>query len=96
MLFDTILGWFSNDLAVDLGTANTLVFVKGKGIVANEPAVVAVQEDMRGIKKILAVGKEAKDMVDGAPSVLKEGVKKEEAEEMKKKIEDAGGTAELK
>ena len=45
MIFDTIMGWFSNDLAVDLGTANTLVYVKGKGIVANEPSVVAIQED---------------------------------------------------
>jgi len=56
MILDAILGWFSNDLAVDLVTANTLVYVRGKGIVANEPSVVAVQEDMRGTKKILAVG----------------------------------------
>ena len=53
MIFDAILGWFSNDLAVDLGTANTLVYVRGKGIVANEPSVVAVQEDVKGTKKIL-------------------------------------------
>lgn len=71
MLFDSILGWFSNDLAVDLGTANTLVYVKGKGIVANEPSVVAVQEDNRGLNRILAVGKEAKDMVGRTPGSIK-------------------------
>jgi len=52
---------------------------------------------IKAVKEILGLGlKEAKDLVDGAPSVLKEGVKKEEAEEMKKKIEEAGGKAELK
>ncbi|MBI2487605.1 MAG: rod shape-determining protein [Deltaproteobacteria bacterium] len=71
MILNSILGWFSNDLAVDLGTANTLVYVKGKGIVANEPSVVAVQEDMRGAKRILAVGKEAKDMVGRTPGSIK-------------------------
>ena len=64
------MGMFSNDLAVDLGTANTLVYVKGKGIVGNEPSVVAVQEDLRGPKKILAVGKEAKDMVGRTPGSI--------------------------
>src|SRR4030043_198046 len=67
MLFDYILGQFSNDLAIDLGTANTLVFVKGKGIVLNEPSVVAVHQDARGIKKILAVGREAKMMLGRTP-----------------------------
>lgn len=71
MIFDSILGWFSNDLAVDLGTANTLVYVKGKGIVGNEPSVVAVQENSRGVKKILAVGKEAKDMVGRTPGSIR-------------------------
>ena len=71
MILDAILGWFSNDLAVDLGTANTLVYVRGKGIVANEPSVVAVQEDMRGTKKILAVGTEAKNMVGRTPGSIK-------------------------
>jgi rod shape-determining protein MreB len=71
MIFNSILGWFSNDLAVDLGTANTLVYVKGKGIVANEPSVVAVQEDNKGAKRILAVGKEAKDMVGRTPGSIK-------------------------
>ena len=59
MILDPILGFFSNDLAIDLGTANTLIYVKGKGIVAAEPSVVAVQRDTRGIKRVLAVGKEA-------------------------------------
>ncbi|MFH1874914.1 MAG: rod shape-determining protein [Pseudomonadota bacterium] len=63
MILDPILGLFSNDLAVDLGTANTLVYVKGKGIVAAEPSVVAVQRDSRGIKRVIAVGKEAKEML---------------------------------
>lgn len=63
MILDPILGLFSNDLAIDLGTANTLVYVKGKGIVAAEPSVVAVQRDSRGIKRVIAVGKEAKEML---------------------------------
>lgn len=71
MIFDTIMGWFSNDLAVDLGTANTLVYVKGKGIVANEPSVVAIQDLDGRSKRILAVGKEAKDMVGRTPGSIK-------------------------
>ena len=71
MIFNSILGLFSNDLAVDLGTANTLVYVKGKGIIANEPSVVAVQEDSKGTKRLLAVGKEAKDMVGRTPGSIK-------------------------
>ncbi|MBI4211110.1 MAG: rod shape-determining protein [Deltaproteobacteria bacterium] len=63
MLLDPVLGVFSNDLAIDLGTANTLVYVKGKGIVVAEPSVVAIHRDTRGIKRVLAVGKEAKDML---------------------------------
>lgn len=51
---------FANDLAIDLGTANTIVYVKDKGIVLNEPSVVAVHQDARGMKKVLAVGNEAK------------------------------------
>jgi rod shape-determining protein MreB len=61
---------FSNDIAVDLGTANTLVYVKGKGIVINEPSVVAVKNDGKGGKKVLAVGKEAKKMVGRTPSII--------------------------
>ncbi len=67
MLFDFILGKFSNDLAIDLGTANTLVYVKGKGIVLNEPSVVAVHKNARGEKKVLAVGIEAKKMLGRTP-----------------------------
>lgn len=70
MILDSILGLFSNDLAIDLGTANTLVYVKGRGIVAFEPSVVAVQRDARGNKKVLAVGKEAKAMVGRTPGSI--------------------------
>ena len=54
-------------MAIDLGTSNTLIYVKGKGIVINEPSVVAVQKDNRGGKKVLAVGREAKDMLGRTP-----------------------------
>ncbi len=80
MIFDKFLGLFSNDLAIDLGTANTLVYAKGRGIIAFEPSVVAVQRDSRGIKKVLAVGKEAKEMLGRTPGSIeairpmKEGV----------------------
>ena len=67
MLFDWVYGMFSNDLAIDLGTATTLTFVKGRGIVANEPSVVAVQASSQGPKKVLAVGKEAKEMLGRTP-----------------------------
>ncbi|MCJ7602120.1 MAG: rod shape-determining protein [Desulfobulbaceae bacterium] len=64
--FDSLFGWLSNDLAIDLGTANTLVYVKGKGIVLREPSVVAVRKDYRS-NKVLAVGKEAKMMLGRTP-----------------------------
>ncbi len=64
--FDKMLGWLSNDLAIDLGTANTLVFVKGKGIVLREPSVVAIRKDAR-FNKVLSVGKEAKMMLGRTP-----------------------------
>lgn len=67
MFWNKLLNIFSNDLAIDLGTANTLVYVKGVGIVANEPSVVAVQIDSRGLKKVLAVGTEAKQMLGRTP-----------------------------
>jgi rod shape-determining protein MreB len=67
MLLDPIIGLFSNDLAIDLGTANTLVYVKGKGIVLNEPSVVAIRKGERGGNKVLAVGKEAKIMLGRTP-----------------------------
>ena len=67
MFLDPILGIFSNDLAIDLGTANTLVYVKGKGIVLSEPSVVAVRKNARDRNKVLAVGKEAKMMLRPHP-----------------------------
>jgi rod shape-determining protein MreB len=67
MFLDPILGWFSNDLAIDLGTANTLVYVKGKGIVLSEPSVVAVRKNDRGGNRVLAVGREAKMMLGRTP-----------------------------
>src|SRR4051795_12292671 len=67
MIFDWVHGLFSNDLAIDLGTATTLIYVKGKGIVSCEPSVVAVQRDERGTKKVLAVGREAKEMLGRTP-----------------------------
>ncbi|MDX9708578.1 MAG: rod shape-determining protein [Trichloromonas sp.] len=69
-LFDAIWGMFSNDLAIDLGTANTLVYLKGKGIVVSEPSVVAVQKDSVGGRKVLAVGKEAKKMLGRTPGSI--------------------------
>ncbi|MGD0169252.1 MAG: rod shape-determining protein [Smithella sp.] len=67
MLLDYILGKFSNDLAIDLGTANTIVYVKDKGMVLNEPSVVAVYQDSRGMKTVRAVGNEAKNMLGRTP-----------------------------
>ena len=67
MWFDHILGIFSNDLAIDLGTANTLVYLKGKGVVLREPSVVAVRRDLRGGSRVLAVGQEAKEMLGRTP-----------------------------
>jgi rod shape-determining protein MreB len=67
MILDRIIGIFSNDMAIDLGTANTIVSVKGKGIIINEPSVVAVQHDRYGKDKILAVGSEAKKMIGKTP-----------------------------
>ncbi|MDO9081394.1 MAG: rod shape-determining protein, partial [Desulfuromonadales bacterium] len=69
-MFDYVLGMFSNDLAIDLGTANTLVYLKGKGIVVSEPSVVAVQKDYNGQRKVLAVGSEAKKMLGRTPGSI--------------------------
>ena len=66
-LFDALLGVFSNDLAIDLGTANTCVYVKGKGIILREPSVVAVKKDHRGNNVVLAVGSDAKRMLGRTP-----------------------------
>jgi rod shape-determining protein MreB len=65
-MLNKLLGIFSNDLAIDLGTANTLVSVKGKGIVINEPSVVAIQDDKHK-RRVLAVGQKAKEMVGKTP-----------------------------
>ncbi len=65
MFFQKLLGMFSNDLAIDLGTANTLVYVQGKGIICNEPSVVVLRRDN---KKPVAVGIEAKEMLGKTPS----------------------------
>ena len=79
-MFNAILGAISNDLAIDLGTANTLVYVKGKGIVLCEPSVVAVRTDNRHKNRVLAVGGEAKRMLGRTPGnivairPMKEGV----------------------
>ncbi len=68
MILDSILGWFSCDLAIDLGTANTVVYAKGQGIVISEPSVVAVERGGRGIDKVRAVGREAKQMLGRTPA----------------------------
>ncbi len=65
MFFNKILGMFSNDLAIDLGTANTLVYVRGRGIICSEPSVVVVRRDN---KRPIAVGLEAKEMVGKTPA----------------------------
>ena len=67
MFLNSLLGLFSNDLAIDLGTANTLIYMKGKGIVLSEPSVVAVRRDDKGTSKVLAVGTEAKMMLGRTP-----------------------------
>ena len=76
-MFNGLFGWFSSDIGIDLGTANTLVYVKDQGIVLREPSVVAVQA---GTTKVLAVGDEAKRMLGRTPAnivavrPLKDGV----------------------
>jgi rod shape-determining protein MreB len=65
-MFGRLFGFLSADMAIDLGTANTLVYVKGRGIVLNEPSVVAIS-DQRGRKQVLAVGEEAKLMLGRTP-----------------------------
>ncbi len=67
-MFRFLTRYFSNDLAIDLGTANTLIYIKGKGIVLDEPSVVAVQTDIDTGKEVtLAVGAEAKKMLGRTP-----------------------------
>lgn len=67
MFLDQVIGFFSSDMGIDLGTANTLVLVKDKGIIINEPSVVAVRREKYGKQKILAVGHSAKEMVGKTP-----------------------------
>ncbi|MBF0110103.1 MAG: rod shape-determining protein [Magnetococcales bacterium] len=66
-MFNKLMGLFSTDMAVDLGTANTLVYVRGRGVVLSEPSVVAIHENPRGVRKVLAVGNEAKRMLGRTP-----------------------------
>lgn len=79
-MFSSVLGLFSPDMAIDLGTANTLVYVKGRGVVCNEPSVVALHHDRKGNRNILAVGSQAKAMLGRTPTdiqavrPLKDGV----------------------
>ena len=69
-MFDWFFRLLSHDLAIDLGTANTLVYVKNRGIVANEPSVVAVQRDARGLRTVKAVGRAAKEMLGRTPGTI--------------------------
>jgi len=71
MIFNKLVGLFSNDLAIDLGTANTIVIAKGRGIIINEPSVVAVKTEKYGRQRVLAVGQEAKEMVGKTPGNIK-------------------------
>ena len=80
-MFKGLLGYFSNDLSIDLGTANTLIYLSGHGIVLDEPSVVAIREEPgRGGKSVAAVGAEAKNMLGRTPGnitairPLKDGV----------------------
>jgi len=66
-LLDTVFGAFSSDMAIDLGTANTLVYVKGKGIVLDEPSVVAIRTDNMLRNRVISVGAEAKKMLGRTP-----------------------------
>jgi len=71
MIFNKLIGLFSNDLSIDLGTANTIVIAKGRGIIINEPSVVAVKTEKYGQSKVLVVGHEAKEMVGKTPGNIK-------------------------
>ena len=71
MILDRFLEYFSNDLAIDLGTANTLVYLKGEGIVSNEPSVVAVQDIPGQRSKLIAVGQQAREMVGRTPGSIR-------------------------
>ena len=70
-MLKNIIGYFSNDLSIDLGTANTLVYAKGKGVVLNEPSVVALRsENGKPTKTVVAVGADAKAMLGRTPGSI--------------------------
>jgi rod shape-determining protein MreB len=72
MFLDSIAGWFSHDLAIDLGTANTLVYSRGKGLICSEPSVVAIVTDNSGGgQRVRAVGHEAKEMLGRTPGSIR-------------------------
>jgi rod shape-determining protein MreB len=71
MFFRWFAGLLSNDLAIDLGTANTLVYARGRGIICSEPSVVALADGPNGIRRVLAVGSEAKQMVGRTPGSIR-------------------------
>jgi rod shape-determining protein MreB and related proteins len=71
MFFDRVSGIFSNDMAIDLGTANTLVYVRGRGVILSEPSVVAVKMDLKRGPRIVAVGTDAKKMLGRTPDNIK-------------------------
>jgi rod shape-determining protein MreB and related proteins len=80
LMLKRLRGYFSNDLSIDLGTANTLIYAMSRGIVLNEPSVVSVQKKPGGIREVVAVGVEAKQMLGRTPGhittvrPLKDGV----------------------
>jgi rod shape-determining protein MreB and related proteins len=71
MFFDALTGFFSNDMAIDLGTANTLVYVRGRGVILSEPSVVAVKTDLKRGPRIVAVGTDAKKMLGRTPDNIR-------------------------
>jgi len=70
-MFSWFAGLLSNDLAIDLGTANTLVYARGRGIICGEPSVVALADGPNGVRRVLAVGTEAKQMVGRTPGTVR-------------------------
>jgi rod shape-determining protein MreB len=69
-MISRVLGFVSSDMAIDLGTANTLVYVPGRGIVLDEPSVVAVTQQRDGDRRVIAVGYEAKTMLGRTPTKI--------------------------
>ena len=88
VFLNAMFGRLTHDLAIDLGTSNTLVYLKGKGIVLDEPSVVALKKDEKGLDRILAVGKEAKMMLGRTPEKI-EAIRRGEKPEQR--IEDIPG-----